>query len=349
MHLKKVYPLFIFKTNEFLEINSKNLSTLLLQIVDFIYNIKLKINTKEDFMQLKRFGQAAQLFISFIYKVEQNSLKANNSNRIFRQNIIFKFTPKIINNKPNKRVKTNNKGKQVGVVKVLPSILFRSSKETLEKSKFFQKKDKNSKEDSNIKIRYLYTQTSAPKVKKILKLKKNFLNLLLNKIKNIYNMINNSEKIKPRISMITKGSFRRHIIIPISNDNILNFMKSSSLYITNLNKVFKNIKSEIVAEFVQSDQHEIIITTNKITLLSDLYTIENYIKNTNNIKSNDIIIPYLPQLKPYLKIIGISYLMENTNMPINSSITETIIKNIHIFNNMLSSYELSKHCPNWTW
>jgi len=131
--------------------------------------------------------------------------------------------------------------------------------------------------------------------------------------------------------MTTKGSSKRQIIVSMSNDNILKFITSSSSHITNLNRAFKNIKSEIVADF---DQHRLIITTNKIVSPSDLCTIENYIKNVNNIKSNNIITPWLPQSKSYLKIIGISYLMENTNTLVNSSIVKAIIKNMHIFNNV---------------
>ena len=94
-------------------------------------------------------------------------------------------------------------------------------------------------------------------------------------------MIYDFGKVKPRISMTTKDLSRRQINTLISNDYILNFIKSFGSYITNLNRIFKNIKLEIVAEFVQSDQYRIIITTNKITLLSNLYIIENYIRNTN--------------------------------------------------------------------
>lgn len=45
-------------------------------------------------------------------------------------------------------------------------------------------------------------------------------------------MINNSEKIKPRINMTTKGSFRKQIIIFMSNDNKLKFIASLSTHIT---------------------------------------------------------------------------------------------------------------------
>ena len=91
---------------------------------------------------------------------------------------------------------------------------------------------------------------------KSLSLKKN---LSAKKIKNIHNMINGSEKIKPRINITTKVPSKSQIIVSMSNDNILKFMISSSSHITNLNRAFKNIKSEIVADFICSDQHRLII------------------------------------------------------------------------------------------
>ena len=133
--------------------------------------------------------------------------------------------------------------------------------------------------------------------------------------------------------MITKELFRKQIIIPIRNDNKLKFMTLSNSHITNLNKVLKNTKSDIIADFVQSDQYSLIITINKVTLLLDLHIIENYVKNANNININKILTSQLLQSKSYLKIIGILYLMENTNMFINFSVVETILKNTYIFNN----------------
>jgi len=73
------------------------------------------------------------LFIFSIYEAEWNSLKADNLNKIFRQNITSKFTSKTTNKKPNKRVELTNKGKQAKVGRIPPSILSKPSKETLEK------------------------------------------------------------------------------------------------------------------------------------------------------------------------------------------------------------------------
>jgi len=43
---------------------------------------------------------------------------------------------------------------------------------------------------------------------------------------------------------------------------------------------------------------------------------------------------WLSQSKLYLKILGIPYIMKDTNMPINSEVMEMFIKLIHIFNNV---------------
>ena len=48
----------------------------------------------------------------------------------------------------------------------------------------------------------------------------------------------------------------------------------------------------------------------------------------------------LPQSKSYLKIIGIPYLMENTNILINLDFVETVIKSSYIFNDLLLTSKL---------
>ena len=121
----------------------------------------------------------------------------------------------------------------------------------------------------------------------------------------------------------------------MDNDNILKFMSFSSEHITNINRALKNIKSNTLADLIWINHQGFIIITNKATLMSNLSTIKNYTKNINNIEPNDIMSLHLFQSKPYLKIIGIFYLVENTNILINSSIAKTIIKNTYIFNDVL--------------
>jgi len=111
-------------------------------------------------------------------------------------------------------------------------------------------------------------------------------------------------------------------------------MESSSTYITNLNRALKNIKLKAMADFICIDWTGIIIVTNKVVSSFNLQMIEKYIKNINYINSNEVNTPCLPQSKSYLKIIGIYYLLENTNTPILADVVEIIIKDNHIFNNI---------------
>ena len=50
--------------------------------------------------------------------------------------------------------------------------------------------------------------------------------------------------------MITKDFSRKQVIILMSNNNKAKFIESFSVYITNLNRALKNIKLEIIADFI---------------------------------------------------------------------------------------------------
>ena len=134
---------------------------------------------------------------------------------------------------------------------------------------------------------------------------------------------------------MTKGPLRKQIIVLISIENRNKFIESSNLHITNLNRILKSIKSEVIADFVYSDYTEIMIVTNKVATSLNLQIIEKYIKETYQINLEKVKIPKLPQFKLYLKIISILYLLKNTNTPISADVVETIIKNNHIFNNII--------------
>jgi len=84
----------------------------------------------------------------------------------------------------------------------------------------------------------------------------------------------------------------------------------------------------------------ITIVTNKVTLASDLQIIENYVKTANHINSTRVELSCLSQSKSYLKIIGIPYYQENSSSPITSNVVEDIIKQNHIFNNVVLASKL---------
>ena len=71
-------------------------------------------------------------------------------------------------------------------------------------------------------------------------------------------------------------------------------MKDSSIYVTNLNRNLKNIKLDIMVDFVHQEISRITIITNKVISNLDLQTIENYMKNANHIESAGVEVPCLP-------------------------------------------------------
>jgi len=105
--------------------------------------------------------------------------------------------------------------------------------------------------------------------------------------------------------------------------------------ITNINKLFKNIKLEILVNFIWFDNKGIIVTTNNITTISDFNIIEKYVKDLNDVDSCKIMNPRLLQSKSYLKILGISYYVEDTNLFITIDIVERVIQTTHIFNDVV--------------
>jgi len=88
--------------------------------------------------------------------------------------------------------------------------------------------------------------------------------------------------------MITKGLWKKQVIILMNNNNKTQFIKNLSAHITNINRALRNIKSEVMADFTQSEQLGIVITTNKVTAPLDLQIIKQYIKNTNNIETDNV-------------------------------------------------------------
>ena len=110
----------------------------------------------------------------------------------------------------------------------------------------------------------------------------------------------------------------------------------ANIHISNINRLLKEVKSNISVDFIQSDNKRLIITTNKVAAASDLkYNQKIYEELENDIDHSNIMSPRLPQSKFYLKILGILYFIENINLPISSNIVESIIKSTHIFNNIV--------------
>jgi len=138
--------------------------------------------------------------------------------------------------------------------------------------------------------------------------------------------------------MTTKDPSRKHIIILMSSENISFFIKNSALNIANINRELRNAKTDVLVDYVRSDNMGIIIVTNKVAQQSDLSIIDCYVKNLNDINTLQVEDSRLPKLKSYLKIIGILfYPHANSQEKLTSSDVETILKQNHIFDNIFLS------------
>ena len=134
--------------------------------------------------------------------------------------------------------------------------------------------------------------------------------------------------------MTTKGSLYKQIIVSMGSNNIKIFITLSNDHVVNINWALKNIKSNVIIDFIYLDHRGLIFVLNKVTVLFNIWVISNYVKNANNMNSKDIQDAHLLQSKLYLKILGLSYHIKNTNTPMNSSVIKNIIKSTYIFNDI---------------
>ena len=121
----------------------------------------------------------------------------------------------------------------------------------------------------------------------------------------------------------------------MSTNNAERVIAQSNVHMTNINWLLKDIKSDICVDFICSNNRGIIITTNKVALTLDINTIEKYMNNLNDIDSNKVMSPRLPQSKSYLKILNIFYLIEDTNLSVSADIIKIVIKNTHILDDTI--------------
>ena len=111
----------------------------------------------------------------------------------------------------------------------------------------------------------------------------------------------------------------------------------ANIHILNINRLLKRVKFDISINFIWSNNKELIITSNKVAATYNLNIIEKYIKNLNNINYSNIMSPRFPQSKFYLKVLNISYFIEDINLSISPDIIESVIKSTYIFNNIMLS------------
>jgi len=158
-----------------------------------------------------------------------------------------KFTPKVKPITSGNNLK-NSRLVPVSIERISPLISAKSSKEVNQISKYFKNLKPTPIVKSNPKS-YLQASKPVSYTEEVIKIKNIFPALSTKKINQIQNIVKGGPKPKLQIQMTTKGLFRKQVIIPMNVDNIANFMKESSQHVSNINKILKNAKSDILADF----------------------------------------------------------------------------------------------------
>jgi len=310
-------------------------------LAKYIRNKQVNGNMVNDLADFNGMGDIIWNFISSVYDAKWDALHTDNKANTLRGKISSKFTP---------RTPPQHNGNKKDIAKPVPVIInkvppppplpAKTKKEINIISKYFHPKKllvENTTKDNNARPRKSYAQASKPPVNTsdVLKIKEIFPSLNAQKIDQVNSIVNGQDKPRPRIRMITKGPSRKQIIIPMSGENISSFMKNSSLHVVNINRNLRNAKSDVLVDYLCSENSGITVITNKVAQQSDMSIISNYIKNSNDINSLQVDEPHLPKSKSYLKITGIPFFPHpNSQERLTSNDIETILKQNHIFDNI---------------
>ena len=226
----------------------------------------------------------------------------------------------------------------------LPPLSTKPRKEINTIPKYFQSKnqsDENKAPSGNPGKSYAQATKPSVTMSNVLKIKEAFPFLNAKKVDQVNNIVNGQSKPRPHIKMTTKGPSRKHIIIPMSAENVFSFMKNSSTNVANINRQLRNIKTDILVDYIRSDSNRIIIVANKVTQPLDLTIIDQFVKNSNNINALQVEELRLPKSKSYLKIIGISlYPHANSQDRLTLADIKIILRQNHIFDNVTLASKL---------
>jgi len=235
---------------EHLASNINNIKESLGRIQKYILGKTIERDNANNIKDLEDVGKAVWDLILSLYEAHWDSIYVNDQKTSFRNKVKSKFSLMALNNMNNSKGK--NKINSPYVSMLPPSIPAKLSKEVNEISKFFKE---NHPPNVNKKS---YTQASSNgsnsnstnMARETLKIKKAFPSLQNKKIEQIQKIISGITNPKPHINMTTKGPSCKQVIIPMCLDNTNNFVKKSSIYVANINRALKNIKLDVMADFI---------------------------------------------------------------------------------------------------
>ena len=249
----------------------------------YITNKQVNNVTANDLKDFKGISDTIWEFISLVYEAKWDSLYTNNKSTTLKVKISSKFTLRIAPN-PSKNNKEIAKPIPITIEKALslPSLPAKSKKEINIISKYFQSNKPTMDPKKPTKF-YAQASKQTANTSEVLKIKESFSALNAKQINQVNNIVKGNLKLKPHIQMIMKGPSKKQIIDPMSSNNNNSFIKNSIAHEANINKLLKNTKSEISANYICSDPIGISIITNKVVLQSDLQIIDQYMKSSEDI------------------------------------------------------------------
>ena len=248
--------------------DAKNIKNTLNFMARYISNKQVKFSKSNDLEDFNGIGEAIWNFISLVYSANWDSLHADKQSNTLRRKIVAKFTLKI-QLAPGKNSKEINRPNLANIERIPPPIPAKSQKKVNVILKYF----KNNKPATNSKQfpkSYIQALKQNISISEVIKIKEAFPFIGAKKIDQINNIIKDTPKTKHCIQMTMKSPSRKHVIIPMGNDNNARFMKNPSAHITNINRALRNVKSEVLVDFIHSDLLGTIVITNKVFLQSDL-------------------------------------------------------------------------------
>ena len=264
------HAISLYGSMEYLTSDALNVKESLIRIKKYISGKSIDSVKANEVQDLIGMGKALWEFINAVYESQWDALFVEN-NTTFRSKVKAKFNPQT----RKSPIPSNDKdtAKLTFVLPIPLSILAKLLKEIKEISKYFKKIE-------NLILKKFYSHASSNSTNNnntssiamnTLKIKEAFPKLLNKKIDTIQKVINkNKDKPKLRINMTTKGPLCKQIIIPMSNELGKRFTKDSALHIININCILKNIKSNICADYISSDNKGVNIVTNNVASNSDL-------------------------------------------------------------------------------
>jgi len=288
--------------------DSKSIKDSLNFMSKYITNKQVNGKDVNDFTDFDGMGDIIWNFISSVYEAKWDALNTDNKTNTLRTKILSKFT---IKTKPSNNNRKESAKTVPMSIKKSPPVLnpplptkLKSEVNTI--SKYFKGKKPTSNQSKPSKS-YVQALKPTASTSDVLKIKDSFPALTAKQIDRVNNIVKGNPTPKPHIQMTTKGPSRKQVIVPMSTDNNTTFTKNSALHMANINRVLKNTKSDIAADFIRSDANGPVIVTNKVANQSDLQIISQYIRRSEDINELQVDEPCLPQSKSYLKIIGIPF------------------------------------------